>query len=107
MNKYLAALKKNICSVCVDSNHEGVCQLSDQEICAVERFYPQIVEIVHSVESEDMRDYVSALRENLCSIHCRMDDETELCYLREDANCALDRHFPLIVETIQKADKYD
>lgn len=107
MNKYLTALKKNVCSVCIDSDNNGNCELSEQEICAVERFYPEIVEIIHSVQSSNMQDYISALRENLCTVHCRMDNETEICYLREDANCALDRHFPLIVETILRADKYD
>lgn len=107
MNKYLAAVKNKVCAVCVDSDHQGICRLTEEEVCAVERFLPDIVDIVHSVQSEKLHDYVSALREKLCAVHCRMEGESEYCYLREDANCALDRHFPLIVETIQLADKYD
>jgi len=107
MNKYLTALKNKVCSVCVDSDHDGICRLSEHEVCAVEKYHSQIVEVVHSVDSEDLQEYISALRKNICTLHCRMNEENNYCYLREDANCALDRHFPLIIETIQQVDKYD
>lgn len=107
MDKYLSALQRNLCSVCADSTEEGFCTLSDKEICAVEKFYPQIIDLVHSIKSESIQDYIHALRENICTVQCRMEAENSFCYLREDANCALDRHFPLIVEIIQQVDKYD
>lgn len=103
MDKYLKAIRYNICSVCADSNDSGKCNLSNEEICALEAYLPQIVEIVHSIDSRDIQDYIDALRREICS-ECRTQQEDGYCYLREDVNCSLDRYFPLIVETIQKAD---
>lgn len=104
MNKYLAAIHEDVCSICVDSSEAGNCLLTNEEVCAVEKYLPQIVDIVHSVQSDKMKDYVEALHNQLCN-NCRAQDEYGICELREDANCALDRYFPLIVETIHKADR--
>jgi hypothetical protein len=41
---------------------------------------------------------------NVCS-HCRTQDDSGNCNLREDSNCSLDRYFPVIVETIKRVDK--
>jgi hypothetical protein len=49
MNKYLAAIHENVCTICVDSSEEGNCLLTDNEVCAVEKYLPEIVEIVHTV----------------------------------------------------------
>lgn len=104
MDKYLSAIRQNICSICADSNDLGRCNLTDDEVCALEVYLPQIVEIVHSIDSQNMQDYIDALRKEICS-ECRTQKDDGYCYLREDVNCSLDRYFPLIVETIQKADE--
>jgi hypothetical protein len=102
MDKYLKALKQNVCSICVDSSERGDCTLNQKETCAVELFLPQIIDVVHSVKSEKINAYKEKLRETVC-VQCR-DKEGGNCYLRDDANCSLDRYFSLIVETIQKVD---
>ncbi|HEX2867466.1 MAG TPA: hypothetical protein VHO03_10515 [Ignavibacteriales bacterium] len=104
MDKYLSAIRQNICSICADSNDLGRCSLTDDEICALEVYLPQIVEIVHSIDSQNLQDYIDALRKEVCS-ECRTQEKDGYCYLREDVNCSLDRYFPLIVESIQKADE--
>ncbi|MFH1196030.1 MAG: hypothetical protein V1720_09970 [bacterium] len=103
MEKYLKAIRENICSICVDSDEKGDCKLTDNEICAVESFFPQILEIVHRSNGEDYDVYTKALKEEVCK-KCRASEDGEYCYLREDSNCALDRYFPLIIEIIQKVD---
>lgn len=103
MDKYLRAIRQNICSICADSNDRGKCTLNDEEVCALETYLPRIVDIVHSIDSQELQDYVDALRKEICS-ECRAQEDNGYCYLREDVNCSLDRYFPLIVETIQKTD---
>lgn len=56
MDKYLKALKQNVCSICVDSNEKGGCTLNEKESCAVELYLPKIVEVVHSDENEDIKE---------------------------------------------------
>ncbi|MCU7494286.1 MAG: hypothetical protein HF314_18465 [Ignavibacteria bacterium] len=104
MDKYMKAIRQNICSICADSNDFGKCSLTDDEICALEVYLPQIVGIVHSIDSRNIQDYIDALRKEICS-ECHSQQENGYCYLREDVNCSLDRYFPLIVETIQRADQ--
>ena len=102
MNKYIKAIRENICSICVDSNEDGDCTLNQKEICAVEHFLPEIVDVIHSVDSDEIKDYEEKLREKVCN-DCRASQDGD-CYLREDSNCSLDRYFALIVETVQKVD---
>jgi hypothetical protein len=102
MDKYLKALKQNVCAICVDSNEKGGCTLNEKESCAVELFFPQIINVVHNVGSDDLKELHNKLRETVC-VECRAQENGN-CYLREDANCSLDRYFSLIVETIQRVD---
>ncbi len=102
MDKYIKALKQNICSICVDSSEKGACTLNAKETCAVELFFPQILEIIHGTNSGSLIEMQAKLKENVCK-KCRIQENGN-CYLREDANCSLDRYFPLIVEIIQKVD---
>ncbi len=103
MDKYVKAIKENICSICVDSSQKGFCTLNSTEVCAVQFYLPQIVEVIHSIENGSVQDYQKKLRETIC-IECRSEEERGHCHLREDANCSLDRYFGLIVETIKKVD---
>lgn len=103
MEKYIALIRENICSICVDSDESGGCLLSEKEICAIEQFLPEIISTIHNTKSENMEDHIAALRNSVCQ-KCRTSTG-EYCYLREDANCALDRYYPLIVELVLKEDR--
>ena len=99
----MKAIRKNICAICADSTDDGNCTLTEKELCAVEYYLPKILEVVHSINSEEMEDYHKELKNTVCA-ECEAAENKESCYLRDDANCSLDRYFPLIVETIQKVD---
>ena len=103
MQKYLDAVRENICKICVDSTEKGKCTLNKNEICAIEFYLPQIVEVVHQTNSEYVDDHYKTLKEKVCS-DCKTRDTEGHCFLKDDANCSLDRYFPIIVETIQKVD---
>ena len=100
MDKYLKAVKQNICSICVDSTERGSCTLTNKEICAVELYLPRLIQVITSSFSDDKNEIQARLRNIICD-GCRNECNGN-CYLRNDANCSLDRYFPLIVETIQK-----
>lgn len=103
MDKYKSALKENICSVCIDSDDDGICSMTEDETCAVDYFLPQIVDIVQRNERSKPAELERILRDEVCT-GCQASASREYCYLREDANCALDRYFARIVEVIQKVD---
>ena len=102
MDKYLKAIKQNVCTICVDSGEKGGCTLNEKESCALEQFLPKIVDLIHSVQTESIAVYNKLLKEKICS-ECR-SREGGRCELRDDANCSLERYFPLVVEIIQKVD---
>ena len=103
MLKYFNALKENICCLCIDSNDRGICTLRKDEHCAIQLFLADIVTVAQNSDTTDVEKFKSALNEKICS-NCKAGEDGEYCYLREDANCALDRYFPKILETIQKVD---
>jgi hypothetical protein len=103
MQRYIDAIRKNVCSICVDSTDEGECTLSTKELCAVEYYFPKILEVVHSIDSEDLEVYHEKLKDTICA-ECAASGDKDHCYLRDDANCSLDRYFSIIVETIKKVD---
>jgi len=103
MDKYLKAIKQNVCSICVDSNENGGCTLSNKETCAVEYYLPAVIEIVHSFDTEEFSEYHKIVKEKICT-NCKAEVEG-FCCLHEDANCSLDRYFSLIVETIKNVDR--
>jgi hypothetical protein len=105
LDKYTKAIKENICSVCIDSDEEGICALTEDEICAVEYHLPQIVEIVINNKRSKPAELENLLRDGICS-GCQTSSGRDYCYLREDANCALDRYFARIAEVILKVDSY-
>lgn len=103
MKEYIAAIREKVCSICVDSDEQGNCTLNKNELCAVEMFLPKIVKLVKETDSDDIWDYYESLKENICS-ECNAKTTDGSCYLREDANCSLDRYFPLIVDAIRKVE---
>ncbi|MCK9279431.1 MAG: hypothetical protein M0P71_02325 [Melioribacteraceae bacterium] len=103
MDKYQKAIRENVCAICVDSNEHGACTLTNKEACAVQLYLPEIVELVHKYEGKNLDELKLQLRDKICS-HCRTNGEEGDCYLREDANCSLDRYFMLIVDIIKRVD---
>lgn len=99
MDKYLKAIKQNVCSICVDSNERGGCTLNSSEICALELYLPQLVEIIKNNEKEDYSALHFLVHEKICG-NCK-SQENGYCKLREDANCSIDRYFNLVVDTIK------
>ena len=103
MQKYIKAVENNICKMCIDSDDNGNCVLTDEEKCAVQLYLPEIVNIVHEINSDNYDMIHKRLKQVVCA-SCQSRDAEGNCYLRENANCALDRYFNVIVETIKKVD---
>lgn len=103
---YLEAIRERVCPVCMDSVMHGPrfvrCGLPMNRKCPVELYLPQVVEVVASVDSQLMTDYVATLREKVCAF-CE-NSEGDFCALRLRADCALDRYFMLVAEAVQSVD---
>jgi len=95
-------VRSRICGVCTDRTEEGDCGREDPASCSLFRRFPQVAAAIQSVSSNDIRDYVDAIRHQVCSI-CVAQSPDGDCELRQQVQCALDAYLILIVEIIEEA----
>jgi hypothetical protein len=95
-------LRGRICHVCSDRREDGTCGLENPADCAIFRYLPEVARAVQSTESVDIKDYVRALRSQVCSI-CSKQGADGSCELRDQVRCALDAYLIFIVDTIEEA----
>ncbi len=97
-----AIIRNKICGVCTERTVNGECGLDRPSGCALFRLFPEIAEAVLSVDSTDIRDYIDAIRHNVCSI-CMDQAEDGSCEARQQVRCALDAYLVLVVDAIEEA----
>jgi hypothetical protein len=66
------------------------------------RLFPQVAQAIGSIDSDDVRDYIDAIRANVCSI-CTDQNADGGCRTRQQVQCALDAYLLLVVEVIEAA----
>lgn len=104
MQEYLEAIRGRVCSVCIDGifedEHKFIrCGLPKGRTCPIELYLPEVIEVVETIESPWMEDYVALLREKVCR-KCQQTEEG-ICALRLKTDCALDTYFMLVAEAIE------
>ena len=99
--KLEAALRLRICSVCVDRNVDGTCDVDAAGECILFDRLPQIARSISRVHSDKMDDYITAMRGDICMECCnqRLDGT---CKERDEVRCTLDRYLLPIIETIEE-----
>ncbi len=95
------ALRRRVCSVCLDGADDGSCGLAGGRTCAIERDLPRLVQTVLAVRSGRMDEYVAAVEAHICG-RCTDQDARGLCRLRQKGECALSTYLPLIVDAIEE-----
>lgn len=103
--QYLDAIRTRVCSVCIDGIFDGKnqfvrCGLPKHQTCPVEIYLPQVIDVVESIDSPRMEDYIDILRQKVCA-DCEQTEDG-VCDLRLQADCALDRYFMLVAGAIEE-----
>ena len=105
MERSLEELEKivrdRICRVCSDRRQDGSCGLEEPETCALFRLFPQVARAIQTTHSDDIRDYVRAIREQVCTI-CQQQALDGTCKTREQVACALDAYLLLVIDAIEE-----
>jgi hypothetical protein len=97
-----AIVRKRICSLCTERTVQGQCGLEEPSQCALFQLFPQVVQAIQSVSSDNILDYIEAIRANVCSVcHERQSDGS--CETRQMVRCALDAYLLLVVDAIEEA----
>lgn len=106
MERSLEELEKivrdQICRVCSDRKVDGSCGLEEPGTCALFQLFPQVARAIQTTHSDDIRDYVEAIRQQVCSV-CHEQAADGSCETRERVACALDAYLLLIVDAIEEA----
>ena len=97
-----AIVRERICRVCTDRTVDGACGLEDPSSCALFRLFPQVARAVQSTTSDDIRDYIRAIREQVCSI-CREQTADGECESRKHVRCALDAYLLPVIDAIEES----
>ncbi len=95
-------IRGQICKVCAERQADGTCGLEDPSRCALFHLFPQVVSAIQNTHSDDIRDYVRAIRENVCAV-CEGQAADGSCEARAQVRCALDAYLLLIVDAIEEA----
>jgi hypothetical protein len=95
-------IRNSICSVCTDRTVDGQCGLEEPSRCALIRLFPQVAQAIQSVKSDDIQQYLDAIRRNVCSI-CTDQASDGSCETRQQVRCALDAYLLLVVDAIEEA----
>lgn len=99
--QYLEAIRQRVCAKCIDRTPSGICVAGRYEDCALIQFLPQIVKVVTETRSDRIDDYISALRNEVCS-ECKNQSPEGICQVRDEIEFALDRYYPLVIEAIEE-----
>jgi len=106
MQRSLAELetivRNRICKVCTERTVDGQCGLEQPEQCALFHLFPQVARAIQSVQSDDIHDYVEAIRRNVCPL-CVQQSADGSCEVRQQVRCALDAYLLLVVDAIEEA----
>jgi hypothetical protein len=97
-----AIVRNRICKLCTERNPDGACELEEPSSCALFRLFPQVARAIQSVQSDDIRPYIEAIRQNVCSV-CQDQANDGSCETRMQVQCALDAYLILVVDAIEEA----
>ncbi|HXM39928.1 MAG TPA: hypothetical protein VN924_01675 [Bryobacteraceae bacterium] len=95
-------VRNRICGVCSDRRMDGTCGLEEPGQCALFRLFPQVAEAIQATHSDNIEDYIDAIRRNVCTV-CTAQDGDGSCAPRREVQCALDAYLLLVVEAIEEA----
>jgi hypothetical protein len=97
-----AIVRKRICSICTERTAQGECGLENPSSCALFTLFPQVARAIQSVSSDDINDYINAIRAGVCSV-CHEQEADGSCETRKIVQCALDAYLLLVVDVIEEA----
>jgi hypothetical protein len=97
---YWDALRRHVCTVCLDAGSDGNCGLTGR-VCGLEAHFPRIIDAIENIDSSRMDDYVAAIEEQVCK-RCPEQDPEGVCARRSHGECALYSYLSLVVDAIEE-----
>jgi hypothetical protein len=100
---YVSAINHHVCPVCVDAVYSETnefvrCGLPPHVQCPLIQHLPKVVEVLRSIDSPRIEDYLQVVRQKVCTT-CE-NSHDGFCTLRLKGECALDAYLPLVLDEI-------
>jgi hypothetical protein len=95
-------VRNKVCHVCTERTENGDCGLEQPSSCSLFRLFPQVAKAIQAVRSDDIHQYIEAIRRNVCSV-CVEEAPDGSCESRQQVRCALDAYLLLVVDAIEEA----
>ena len=102
MEELEAIVRERICRICTERTVDGECGLEEPSSCALFRLFPQVARAVQSVNSDDIRDYIAAIRAQVCAV-CEGQDADGDCQTRREVRCSLDAYLLPVIDAIEES----
>ncbi|MBI4597874.1 MAG: hypothetical protein HY737_05680 [Candidatus Omnitrophica bacterium] len=99
LQPYRDALARKVHAVCLDRNLDPTSVIDTEAGCRIDRFLPELVQMVRQIRSDNLADYEAVMRERVCH-QCGNLTAEDRCPVREQAECCLYRYLPLVIEAI-------
>lgn len=97
-----AMVRSRVCRECEVRTAQGACALPEPGRCKLFELFPLVAQAILATDSDDINDYVQAIRENVCAV-CLEQALDGSCALRGQTRCALDSYLVQIIEVIEEA----
>ena len=101
---YRDAIRRRVCTICLDGKDDGSCGLAVPPACAIEEHLPRLVDAILDVRDRRDDAYASAVEARVCG-HCSHRDNLGFCGLRRDGRCTVSVYLPLIVEAVEEVER--
>ena len=98
---YRDAIRRRVCSICLDGKDDGSCGLEGPPACAIEEHLPRLVDAILDVRDRRDDAYASAVEARVCG-QCSHRDNLGFCGFRRDGRCTVSVYLPLIVEAVEE-----
>lgn len=98
-----AIIRSRVCGPCEDAaGQENDCGRDNPDTCSLNSLFPEVARAVLVTDSDDVLDYVRAIREHVCGLcgQLRIDGT---CDPREFPRCALEIHMQQVIDGIEEA----
>lgn len=95
-------VRTRICKECEVQAPQGACGGPEPAGCALFQLFPLVAQAILATDSENLDDYLQAIRENVCSV-CIEQALDGSCELRGQMLCALDTYWLSVVGAIEEA----
>ena len=95
-------VRNRICAVCTERTADGGCGLEQSAGCALFDLFPRVAQAIQTTNSDDIQQYIGAIRRDVCSV-CLEQDPEGSCERRRQVRCALDAYLVPVVDAIEEA----